>query len=69
MGAWIESIVDLMEAGRLGLNFSFSDARYLLPDARICGILLVYAAFCVFCVWDDIRPENRHGQQSDTASK
>ena len=57
------------EGGAFWIELFLSDARYLLPDARICWILLVCVAFCVFSVWDDIQPEDRHGQQSDTASK
>ena len=69
MVAWIESIAGLMSVGRIGLDFSLSDARYLLPHARIWGILVVYAAFCMFCIWDDTQPKDRQDQESDTESK
>ncbi len=69
MVAWIESIAELMKVERIGLNFSFSDARYLLPDAKIWGILVVYAAFCMLCVWDNTQPKDRDDHESDIESK
>ncbi len=69
MTGWIESITELMNAGRSGLTFSLSDAKYLIPDARTCGILVLCVAFLMFCVWDDTWSEDRHGQKSDIDSK
>ena len=69
MNNWIESIAELMNVGRAGLTFSLSDAKYLIPDARICAILVSCAAFLMFCVWDDTRCGDRHDQESDTDSK
>ena len=69
MNSWIESITELSNAGRAGLTFSLTDVKYLIPDTRICYILALFAIFMIFCVWDDIRSEDRHDQESDIDSK
>jgi hypothetical protein len=65
MTGWIESITELTNVGRAGLTFSLSDVKYLIPDTRICYILVLFAIFMMFCVWDDIRSDGRHDQESD----
>ena len=69
MTGWIEQIAELMNVGRDGLTFSVSNLKYLIPDTRICYILGLFAIFMVFCVWDDIRSEDRQDQKSDRDPK
>ena len=69
MTGWIETITEITNAGRAGLTFSLSDVKYLIPDARICYILALFAIFMMFCIWDDIRSEDRHDQESDIDPK
>jgi hypothetical protein len=65
MNSWIESITELSNVGRAGLTFSLTDVKYLIPDTRICYILVLFAVFMIFCIWDDIRSEDRQDQESD----
>jgi hypothetical protein len=69
MTGWIESITELINVGHSGLTFSLSDVKYLIPGSRVCLILVLYVAFLMFCVWDDIRSEDRHDQESDIDPK
>jgi hypothetical protein len=62
MGAWMESMAELMKWGFSGLDFSFSDLRVLLPDAQSCWAVTLVTAFCLLCVWDDTRSHGGHGQ-------
>jgi hypothetical protein len=65
MTGWIESIIELTNAGQAELTLSLSDIKYLIPETRICYILVFFAIFMIFCVWDDMRSEDRHDQESD----
>ena len=69
MIAWIESIAELMKMGHIGLDFSLSDARYLLPSAKVCAVLAGYAAFCLFCIWDNSQSKDELDQETDIESK
>ena len=69
MNAWIDTIAELMNVGRTGFSFSFSDAGYLLPDARICAILVFCVAFLTFSAWEDRGAEDRRDHESDIDPK
>ena len=65
MNAWIDTITELLDVGRNGFSFSFSDAGHLLPDVRICGILVLCVAYLMFSAWEDMRPEDKNDHESD----
>ena len=65
MNAWIESVMDLMTVGGSAMSFSLSDARFLVPDARICWALGMAVALWVFCAWDNRWQTHVHGRESD----
>jgi hypothetical protein len=66
MNDWIGSILDPMNMDRYGLDFSCLDARCLLPDAGTWGIVAAFAAFCMFCIWDNTCPPDDLDHRSDT---
>ena len=63
MTGLIEQIAELMNAGHSDLTFSLSNVKYLLPEARICYTPMLFATFMIFCVWDDMRSENRQDRK------
>jgi hypothetical protein len=69
MTGWIEQIAELMNVGHSDLTFSLSNVKYLIPDTRICYILVLFATFMIFCVWDDKRSEDRQDRESDRDPK
>jgi hypothetical protein len=69
MTGWIESITELNNVGRVVLTFSFLGVKCFIPDNGIYYILVLFAVFMMFCVWDDIRSENRNDLESDIDPK
>ena len=69
MNAWIESIAELMNTGRSQLHFSFSDARFLIPDSRICCVVALAAIFCFVNAWENRRQIDGHDHKRDVDSK
>lgn len=58
MNSWIESMAELMNLGRTGFDFSFSDVRILLPDAMFCSIIVLFTLFCLLCSLEDRQQNN-----------
>jgi hypothetical protein len=69
MNAWIESLAELMKVGHFGLDSSLLNARYLLPDAKTWSIVVMFAAFCAFTIWDHTHAQDEHDHKSGLQSK